>query len=39
MDNLIDKINNSNLPLIHGLGKLIFYDEDLDKIIIDRCDE
>ena len=37
MDDFIKKIQNSNLPLIHPCP--IFYNKDLDKIIIDRSDE
>ena len=37
MDDFIKKIQNSNLPLIHLCP--IFYNKDLDKIIIDRSDE
>ena len=37
MNDFIKKIQNSNLPLIHLCS--IFYNKDLDKIIIDRSDE
>jgi len=37
MDDFIKKIQNSNLPLIHLCP--IFYNKDLDKIIVDRSDE
>jgi hypothetical protein len=39
MNDIIDKINNSNLPFFHNLGERIFYDSELDKVIISICDE
>ena len=39
MDDLIYKINNSNLPFFHNLDKRIFYDSTLDKVILSVCDE